>query len=206
MTMHLDQLLMFISITLLVSASPGPVMLCCLFDASRYGFRQSCYSMLGASLGNLLLMLISALGLSLLITQANWIFLVIKWLGAAYLVYLGLMLIKTPRLGLSAHSGAGKSRQLVKKSFLIAATNPKGLVYFGALFPQFIDPQQPIAPQFALLTLIFLVLDLTWMLIYAKGGQAVMRWFHTERHQRWFSYGSGGVFILMGLALALSHS
>ena len=129
--MHLDQLLMFISITLLVSASPGPVMLCCLFDASRYGLRQSCYSMLGASLGNLLLMFISALGLSFLMTQASWIFEAIKWLGAVYLIYLGLALIKNPQLSLTAKVTASNSRRLLKKSFLIAATNPKGLIYFG---------------------------------------------------------------------------
>ena len=203
--MHLDQLLMFISITLLVSASPGPVMLCCLFDASRYGLRQSCYSMLGASLGNLLLMFISALGLSFLMTQASWIFEAIKWLGAVYLIYLGLALIKNPQLSLTAKVTASNSRRLLKKSFLIAATNPKGLIYFGALFPQFIHTQQAIAPQFALLTFIFLSIDLIWMLIYAKAGQTVMRWFTSDTHQRGFSYGSGAVFILMGIALAFSH-
>jgi homoserine/homoserine lactone efflux protein len=96
--MPLEQLWLFTTITLVLSASPGPVMLACMIDAGRYGFAKSTFTMLGASTGNLVLMLLSALGLGLLVEQAEWIFHTIKWIGAAYLVYLGIQLVRAPAL------------------------------------------------------------------------------------------------------------
>src|SRR5688572_20900357 len=84
LNMQLEQLWLFITLTLFVSASPGPVMLSCMTDAGRFGFGKSLFTMLGASTGNLILMLLSAIGLGLLVEQAEWIFNAIKWIGAAY--------------------------------------------------------------------------------------------------------------------------
>ena len=86
----------------------------------------------------------------------------------------------------------------------VAVTNPKGLIYFGALFPQFIDIQRSMPPQFALLTVIFLAMDLVWMGIYALGGRGIMRWLRSPEHQRWFNWISGGLLIAAGVALAFS--
>ncbi len=202
--MSLEQLWLFTSITLIVSASPGPVMLSCMIDAGRYGIVKSFYTMAGASAGNLVLMLLSALGLGLLVEQAEWIFHAIKWIGAAYLVYLGVQLWRTPLQAMEVAARDIRSQHLFSKAFLVAVTNPKGLVYFGALFPQFIDIQQSMSPQFALLTVIFLVIDLIWMAIYALGGRSIMRWLRSPEHQRWFNWISGSVLIIAGVALALS--
>jgi homoserine/homoserine lactone efflux protein len=203
--MPLDQLLVFTTVTLVVSASPGPVMLTCMADAGRFGFAKSLHSMFGASVGNLLLMLLSALGVGLLVEQSRWIFHSIQWLGAAYLIYLGIKLMRAAPLQLHLESAPTRSQDLFQKSFLIAVTNPKGLIYFGALFPQFIDLHQNLPPQFALLTIIFLLMDLIWMAIYAQSGKLIMRWLKTPQHQRWFNWISGGALIAMGLALSSSH-
>jgi homoserine/homoserine lactone efflux protein len=202
--MPLEQLWLFTTITLVLSASPGPVMLACMIDAGRYGFRKSLYTMLGASAGNLVLMLLSALGLGLLVEQAEWIFHTIKWIGAAYLVYLGIQMVLVPALSVDMESRAIRSSHLFSKAFIVAVTNPKGLIYFGALFPQFIDIQRSMPPQFALLTVIFLAMDFVWMSIYAIGGRSIVRWLKSSEHQRWFNWISGSALILAGGALALA--
>lgn len=202
--MPLEQLWLFTTITLVLSASPGPVMLACMIDAGRYGFTKSLYTMLGASVGNLVLMLLSALGLGLLVEQAEWIFHTIKWIGAAYLVYLGIQLVRSPPLSMDEEARSIRSHQLFSKALLVAVTNPKGLIYFGALFPQFIDIQRSMPPQFALLTVIFLAMDFVWMSVYALGGRSIMRWLKAPEHQRWFNWISGGALILAGGALAFT--
>lgn len=202
--MALEQLWLFITLTFIVSASPGPVMLSCMADAGRFGFAKSLFTMLGASAGNLLLMLLSALGLGLLVEQMEWVFHLIKWIGAAYLVYLGLDMFRAAPQDLYSEVPAIRSSHLFWKSLVVATTNPKGLVYFGALFPQFIDINQSMPPQFALLTLIFLATDLLWMAIYALGGSAIMRWLKSPTHQRWFNRVSGSALIAAGIALAFS--
>lgn len=199
-----EQLWLFTTITLIVSASPGPVMLACMIDAGRYGFAKSLYTMAGATLGNMVLMLLSALGLGLVVEQAEWIFHGIKWIGAAYLVYLGIELIRAAPLDTKLATITVRSQQLFSRAFLIAVTNPKGLIYFGALFPQFININNSLTPQFALLTVIFVVMDFIWMSIYAIGGRSIVHWLKTPEHQRWFNWISGGLLIVAGVALAFS--
>ena len=202
--MSFEQLWLFVTITLVISASPGPVMLSCMIDAGLYGFAKSIFTMLGAGAGNLVLMLLSALGLGLLVEQAEWIFHIIKWIGAAYLVYLGIKLMRAPPLGVNTEAQAIRGSHLFRKSFIVAVTNPKGLIYFGALMPPFIDITRSMPPQFALLTIIFLVMDFIWMAIYALGGRSIMRWLKSPQHQRWFNWISGGALIVAGSVLAFT--
>lgn len=199
-----EQLWLFLSISLIVSASPGPTMLTCMIDAGRYGFRQSMFTMGGACVGNVVLAVVSAVGLGLLVEQAEWIFHVIKWIGAAYLVYLGIKLLQAKAPSLDEKAQAMRGRRLLRKGFVIAVTNPKGLIYFGALFPQFIDINQSLPSQFAQLTLIFIMMDVMLMGVYAVGGRSIRRWLKSPEHQRWFNWVSGGVLIALGTILAFS--
>jgi homoserine/homoserine lactone efflux protein len=199
--MQPEQLWLFITLTFFVSASPGPVMLSCMADAGRFGFGKSLFTMLGASTGNLVLMLVSALGLSLVVQQSEWIFHTIKWIGAAYLIYLGIQLFLAPPQSITVVVQQTRNHHLFLKSFMVAITNPKGLIYFGALFPQFIDIQKSMLPQFTLLAIIFLLMDLVWMMIYAKGGSVVMRWMTSPEHQRLFNRLCGCALILTGIIL-----
>jgi homoserine/homoserine lactone efflux protein len=202
--MSAEKLWIFFTITLVLSASPGPVMLSCMIDAGRYGIGKSFFTMLGASAGNLILMSLSALGLGLLVKEAETVFHTIKWIGAAYLVYLGVRLLRAGPLEADLQARQVQSHHLFGKAFVVAVTNPKGLVYFGALFPQFVDISRSMLPQLALLTVIFLSMDLVWMTIYAIGGHSIMRWLKSPAHQRWFNWISSGVLILAGGLLAAS--
>jgi homoserine/homoserine lactone efflux protein len=197
---------LFLSITFIVSASPGPVMLSCMTNGGRLGLSKAFIGMLGASAGNLCLVVLSALGLGLIISQNDILFNAIKWGGAAYLVFLGVQIMRTPialeQVQVTAHVNSTKS--LWWNSFFIAISNPKGLIYFGALFPQFIVYQQPLAAQFLALTLTFLVIDLMWMFIYALAGNSIMRWLKTPKHQIGFNALAGLVLIAAGIFMALS--
>lgn len=200
----MDQLWLFFTLTFLLSASPGPLMLGCMSDGARFGFGPTVFTMLGASLGNLLLMLLSAIGLGFLVAEAAWVFNLIKWIGAAYLVYLGVMIFIAPVGEQLARQAALPSHHLFLKGFLISVTNPKGLIYFGALFPQFINVHNPVVPQFTIMTLVFLSLDFIWMSVYALSGKQIMRWLTAPVHQRWFNRASGSALIAAGGALSLA--
>lgn len=197
---------LFLSITFIVSASPGPVMLSCMTNGGRLGVRKAFVGMLGASAGNLCLVVLSALGLGLIISQHDTLFNAIKWGGAAYLVFLGVQIMRTPVVLEQTQniSAIDSNKSLWWNSFFIAISNPKGLIYFGALFPQFIAYQEPLAPQFLALTLTFLVVDLMWMFIYALAGNSIMRWLKTPKHQIGFNALSGLVLIAAGIFMALS--
>lgn len=197
---------LFLSITFVVSASPGPVMLSCMTNGGRLGLRKAYAGILGASAGNLCLIALSAFGLGLFISQHDILFNLIKWSGAAYLVFLGMQIMCAPIL-LEQKQGTpyvDSTKSLWWNSFLIAISNPKGFIYFGALFPQFIAYQKPLAPQFLALTLTFLVIDLMWMFIYAIAGSSIMLWLKTPKHQKGFNALSGFVLIAAGIFMAFS--
>ena len=201
----MSNLWIFISLTFLVSASPGPAMLTCLADGARFGLKRCSYTMLGISAGNIILMLGSSLGLGLLIQQLPWLFDVIKWLGAAYLAYLGLSLAFSKTMPLDLSAIPAQRHRLFSKALLVSLSNPKGLIYFGALFPQFINAEQSLAWQLVVLSIIFLSTDMLWMIIYAAGGRALIRWLESPLYQKIFNYGCGLALIMAAIALALSH-
>lgn len=179
-------------------------MLSCMSNGGRFGLAKSVAGMMGACLGNLVLVLLSALGLGLLVSSSDFLFSTIKWVGALYLIYLGVQIIRQPAPppDIPAQQVQQHQRSLWLSSFFIAISNPKGLIYFGALFPQFIHYEQPLLRQFSVLTVSFLLTDLFWMLVYAAAGQRIMTWLKTPRHQTIFNTLSGLVLIVVGLLLA----
>jgi homoserine/homoserine lactone efflux protein len=209
------QLSLFFSVTFIVSASPGPVMLSCMSNGARYGITKSLEGMLGASLGNLFLVGLSALGLGVVVNNNDMLFSLIKWLGAFYLIYLGIQTIREPSISPQEHNSVDKQtlskirsftskQSLLVSSFLIAVSNPKGLIYFGALFPQFIDYTQPLAQQFSVLIIGFLIMDFVWMLAYAAAGNKMMVWLEKPKHKVLFNTFSGLTLIVVGLLLAFT--
>lgn len=204
--MHITNYTLFLTLTFIVSASPGPVMLSCMANGGRLGLRKAVAGMFGASAGNLCLVALSAFGLGLVVNQNELLFDAIKWIGAAYLVFMGVQIIRTPSQygDMQVAAGATSSASVWRASFFVALSNPKGLIYFGALFPQFISYQQPIAVQFLLLTVTFLMTDLMWMFAYAIAGNHIMRWLTTPKHQTLFNTCSGLILIAVGIFMALS--
>lgn len=158
-------------------ATPGPTVLLALANGSRFGIRRATFGMLGAVTSDFVLVTAVALGLGALLAASEFWFSVVKWIGVAYLVYLGIMLLMSKgKLGKIADLATAKAsrRSVFAKSFLVAITNPKGYLFVGALLPQFISPSAPQVPQYAIIALVFAAIDFSIMFAYAAlGSQAV---------------------------------
>jgi len=199
--MPLDLLLTFLSVTFILSASPGPAMLSCMTDAAHYGVKKTFLNMLGISAGNILLILLSALGVAFFLQKFPEALIWIQYLGGIYLIYLGVQLFRRPMIDLTTVIDQPRDSHLFLKGFLIAATNPKGIVYFGALFPQFIQPPGNWVLQYVYLSLIVLLIDVGWMYSYAIAGKKIMQWIQSPQRQKKFNQITGSLLILAGLIL-----
>ena len=171
-------LLAFAAVAFIGIATPGPTVLLALANGSRYGMGRSIYGMLGAVLSDFDLIGAVAVGLGALLAASEFWFSVVKWVGVAYLAFLGVMLFRSQgtldQSLQAAETGSGSSRAIFLKSFLVAVTNPKGYLFFSAFLPQFIVPSEPQAAQYVALALVFAAIDFTVMLGYALlGSQAV---------------------------------
>jgi len=171
-------LLAFAAVAFIGIATPGPTVLLALANGSRHGVGRSVYGMIGAVLSDFVLIGAVAIGLGALLAASEFWFSVVKWVGVAYLAFLGVMLLRSkgsldPSLQ-SAQAGSGSRRSIFLKSLLVAVTNPKGYLFFSAFLPQFIVPSEPQAIQYATLALVFAAIDFAVMLGYAVlGSQAV---------------------------------
>lgn len=172
-------ILAFAAVAFIGIATPGPTVLLALANGSRHGVRRAGYGVIGAVLSDFVLIGAVALGLGALLAASEFWFSVVKWLGAAYLAFLGVQLLRSRGTleiteNASSEQGAGTPRSIFAKSFLVAVTNPKGYLFFSAFLPQFIDPAMPQAPQYAVLALVFASIDFLVMFGYALlGSQAV---------------------------------
>jgi homoserine/homoserine lactone efflux protein len=171
-------LLLFTATTALACFTPGPA---AMYAASVGTLRRRSLVLLalaGIALANALYFGLSALGIAGMIASSPGLYTAIRWAGAAYLVWLGLrMLFGAARSGLvptarpTEVSGVG----VFTKGFLIEIANPKALLYFSALLPQFIAPDRPLAPQFLLFCLITVVLDFCAYSFYGALGFGAAR-------------------------------
>jgi threonine/homoserine/homoserine lactone efflux protein len=173
--MSTTTLLMFSLVALLAIITPGPTVLLALSNGSRFGVRGSIAGMVGAVASDFVLVGAVALGLGSLLAASEFWFSVVKWIGAAYLAYLGVKLLRSKDGGLdlpelNAATGQASPRAVFAKSFLVAVTNPKGYLFCSALLPQFIDASAPQWPQYLVIGLAFAGIDFVVMFGYAAVG------------------------------------
>jgi threonine/homoserine/homoserine lactone efflux protein len=176
--LHIITLLTFAIVAFIPIVVPGPTVLLAMTNGSRYGVRSACFGMAGAVLSDFILVGAAALGLGALLAASEFWFSVVKWLGAFYLAFLGIMLLRskgTFNEPLQPASGSGSGHALFSRSLLVAVTNPKGYLFVSAFLPQFIVPSAPQIPQYATLAVIFALVDFLVMLGYALLGSKAMR-------------------------------
>lgn len=199
-------LAVFALVALIAIATPGPTMLLALANGSRFGVRQALPGMLGAVLSDFVLVGAVALGLGAVLAASEFWFSVLKWVGAVYLAWLGLRMLRSKgSLDLSQQlseirpdAAAGR---IFAKSFLVAATNPKGYLFCTALLPQFVDPGAAQWPQYLAIALVFAVIDFTMMLGYALlGAQAVS--LLRRRTMLWLDRTCGAALLALAASLA----
>ena len=199
-------LLVFSLVAFVGIATPGPTVLLALTNGSRFGVRASVPGMIGAVLSDFVLIGAVALGLGALLAASEFWFAVVKWVGVAYLAYLGVRLLRSkgvltiPTEGSAARASTAKAVFL--RSFLVAATNPKGYLFFSAFLPQFIVPGEPQAPQYTALALTFASIDFAVMLAYAMAGAQAIR-FLRANGVLWLDRICGGALLALAGSLAL---
>ena len=198
-------LLTFFLMALVVVMTPGPTVLLALSNGSRFGLLHAGYGIAGAALSDVVLIAAAGLGLGAVLAASAFWFAVVKWVGVAYLVWIGIRMLRStggtgPLPG--ARGGLDGRVGLMRKSFLVAATNPKGYLFFTAFLPQFLILSEPLLPQYAVLALVFVAVDVAVMTAYAGLGVRAMRVL-SRRGSLWIDRTCGGVLVAMGGALAL---
>ena len=198
-------LLVFSLVALIAIATPGPTVLLALANGSRYGVRRSVAGMLGAVASDFVLVGAVALGLGALLAASEFWFSVVKWVGAAYLAWLGLRVLRS-RGGLDlSQSGAmvadATPRAIFAKSFLVAVTNPKGYLFCSALLPQFIDATAAQWPQYVAIGIVFAGIDFMVMLAYAVIGARAVKLLR-QRAVQWMDRGCGAALLALAGSLA----
>ena len=218
--MTLSTLWLFIAMTFFISATPGPNMLLIMSISARHGVRASVMAMLGCMTALLAMMSLSAAGLGAVLHTSPQVFEALRLAGAAYLAYLGVKVWRAPvendhATAVEGDAPAGPVPQAVvpvvnsaaiyRQAFLVAASNPKAILFAAAFFPQFIHPDAPQLPQFAILLLTFTVIEVAWYFVYAVSGQRLAHYLQRASMMRLFNRITGGVFVGFAALMATAR-
>jgi threonine/homoserine/homoserine lactone efflux protein len=201
--MPFDLWLAFVAASLALLMIPGPTVLLVLSYALSKGREVALASVAGVALGDFIAMSLSLLGLGALIATSALLFTVLKWIGAAYLIWLGVKLIRS-----APSAGLGEVRQDVTAisvfwhNTLVTALNPKSIGFFIAFVPQFITADAAIAPQFAILITTFVTLAGANALLYALAADRLRSTINRPSVITALTRAGGGVLIAMGLLTA----
>lgn len=206
--MSLQTWWLFVLMTFVVSATPGPNMLLVLSNSARFGLRAATASMMGCMTALLAMMSISAAGLGALLQLFPAVFDALRLAGAAYLAYLG---IKSWRAPVHDHAidaprpvePAMTQAALFRQAMLVAASNPKAILFAVAFLPQFINPQNAQLPQFGILLSTFAVIEVSWYFIYAISGKSLSVYLQRASVLRVFNRVTGGAFVGFAAMMAI---
>ncbi len=204
--MSLDLWLAFATASAVMLAIPGPTVILVVSYALGHGRRVAAATVGGVALGDFTAMTGSLLGLGVLLSASAALFSVLKWLGAAYLVYLGIRLWRAP-VGAGPAAAPDGSRatrpaRIFFHAFAVTALNPKSLVFFVAFLPHFLDPARPLLPQMAILEATFLVLATLNATLYAVLAAAARGAVRRPSVQRAVNRVGGGLLIGAGVLAA----
>ena len=190
--------------TIILSVSPGPGVFSSISSGLHHGFRLGLWNGVGMQAANALVVGIVSLGLGAMLLASEALFAAVKWLGVAYLVYLGIVTWRAPATGFEdrGDDDAHTAWDVFVRGFLVNITNPKGIIFFAAILPQFIDVARPQLPQYAILAGTTFAVDLVVMMGYTALAAKVLRVMRDPSRLRWVNRGLGGAFVAAGLALA----
>jgi threonine/homoserine/homoserine lactone efflux protein len=207
--MNIETWLYYSLAVLILTASPGPSVLLCMTKAVTEGFRASMSTALGSLTAIVSIMTLSFSGLGVVIATSEVAFNIIKWSGAVYLIYLGYKALTSKQETYQISDQDRIPSIATKKSlyitgFIVGASNPKAIVFFTALFPQFINTSEPLLIQYLVFAITFTIMELSWLTIYSYLGARSSNWLLKEGRAKYFNRITGGVFISAGVFLSTS--
>ncbi|MBJ7385172.1 MAG: LysE family transporter [Mycolicibacterium sp.] len=198
--------LAFFGAAILIAVSPGAGAIQSMATGLSHGVRRGYWSILGLEIGLMLQLTLVAIGLGALVTNSIVAFNVVKWLGVAYLLYLAVRQWRSATRDLREQVGTpavGSRRALVLRGFLVNATNPKGLVFFLAVTPQFVVPTAPLLPQYLAIGATMVAVDLVVMGLYTSLAARLLHWLNTPRQQKIVNRTFSGLFATAAVVLSL---
>lgn len=203
--MQLETFLAYIIACLVLTATPGPSIFLGVIHSINYGVKRTVFTALGDISANFIQMILVSIGLGVIITNSAVAFDVIKWIGAATLFYMGIkmLLSSSKKLQQGNKVKTLSNRKLYTSGFMVAAGNPKAIVFFTAFFPQFIDTTQPVFTQLAIMCPTMALLDFTLVMLYAFSANKVLQ--TSGNKLNIINRISGGVLVAASGALALTE-
>ncbi|SFD78732.1 LysE family translocator [Paracidovorax konjaci] len=204
--MTLTHWLLFCGVSLLMCFTPGPAVLLAVSNSVDVGARRTAFSSVGSSAGIFIVSGLAMIGMGAILSLSAHAFLAMKVVGAMYLVWLGIKRWRSRDALIGGDAGAAPAArrvrsngQLVAQGLGVSLTNPKSILFFSALFPQFIVPGEPLFTQYLLLTGTFAVCALISHAFYVALISLVKG--HIAAHAKLFNRLVGGTFIALGLGL-----
>lgn len=199
--MDLGNWLLYAAAALGLSLTPGPNGLLALTHGALFGVRRTTATILGGTTGFLLVIAMSMFGIGALLAASTSLLIILKWLGGAYLVFLGIQVWRSPALAVSRSEVAAGAGRLYRAGLLSALSNPKGILFFVAFLPQFIEPERSLLTQFVIMAATFLVIEFFYELIVAALADRITPWL--ARVGKNFNRTFGAVFMAIGVLLPL---
>jgi homoserine/homoserine lactone efflux protein len=203
--MTLETWLAFLVAACLISVSPGAGAVACMTTGMRHGYRLGIWNIFGMQVGIALQLVIVGAGLGAILAASTLAFTILKWIGVAYLCWLGWKQWQAPAtpVDIASNNGAvATARGLFVQGFLVNATNPKATIFFLAVLPQFIDPSRALLPQYLAVVATLTVVDLVVMSGYTLFAAKVLRLLREPRQVRWMNRFFGGLFVGAAVFLA----
>jgi homoserine/homoserine lactone efflux protein len=203
--MALETWLAFFVASWIISISPGSGAIYAMSCGLNHGFRRGYVGTIGLIAGIWTALAVVAVGLGAVLSASTIAFSALKWLGVAYLVYLGILQWRAPAVPLATVTDGNErvsARTLISKGWAVNATNPKGIVFMMAVMPQFIDTQAPLLPQYLIIAATFAFTDLVIMAIYTGFAARVLALLKTRAQMQAVNRVFGGLFVAAATALA----
>ncbi len=202
--MNIEVWIPFVLASALILIMPGPTIILVISQAVTHGRRSVIPLVAGVLLGDFTAMTLSLIGLGALMSASAALFTMFKWIGACYLLWLGIRLWKSDPENSSARNRAKNTsaRSLFRSAFIVTALNPKSIAFFVAFLPQFVDPLRPALTQLTLLGGTFLFLATVNAALYAVFAGRLSEHMRKRNVHKWFSRCGGSALIGAGIITA----
>ncbi|MGH1426852.1 MAG: LysE family translocator [Arenicella sp.] len=202
----MESYLLFLVIAAITVVSPGPGVILTLTNTIRFGMSGAVGGILGIACGTFIVAGVSATSLGVLLATSSVAFTIMKYVGAAYLIYLGIKLWRTPVEEIDVASATLKSKKLqFLEGLILQVTNPKAVFFFMSIFPQFIDFGTNATEQFVLLVVSYSLLVIAIHFLYSIIAKKARRWFSSQKGGRSMNRVGGTTFIGFGIGLASAN-
>lgn len=201
----MENYLIYVGVAIATILLPGPAVMLTLNNSIQRGILKSLAGILGIALAILLVAIISATSLGIVLASSAIAFNIIKIVGAVYLIYLGIKMFRSETTNNDLFKEQeGSFFKCFMEGFLVSVSNPKAVIFFMSIFPQFIDLTQEYTPQFILLAVTFSFLVIVIHTIYAVSASFAKSKLSSQKGSSLLNKISGGIFVSFGVGLAAS--